>query len=102
MDCNPALCPYANGHFDRVNEALYDLVSNESIIDREIVRRYAERYQVCPFELSLDASLFADAVIGDYNYVFDPQVYLRRFFAEGVKGDYVFLIDEAHNLVDRA
>ena len=72
MDCNPALCPYANGHFDRVNEALYDLVSNESIIDREIVRRYAERYQVCPFELSLDASLFADAVIGDYNYVFDP------------------------------
>lgn len=104
MDCNPALCPYANGHFDRVNEALYDLVSNESIIDREIVRRYAERYQVCPFELSLDASLFADAVIGDYNYVFDPRASLKRFFAGdgNAPGNYVFLVDEAHNLVDRA
>lgn len=104
MDCSPALCPFAHGHFDRVNEALYELVANESVIDREVVRRYAQRYQVCPFELSLDASLFADAVICDYNYVFDPRASLKRFFAgEGnAPGNYVFLVDEAHNLVDRA
>ena len=56
---------------------------------------------MCPFELSLDVSVWADAIICDYNYVFDPQVYLRRFFAED-GGAYGFLVDEAHNLVDRA
>lgn len=62
---------------------------------------YSERYQVCPYEMSLDLATWVDAVICDYNYAFDPDVYLRRFFAEGSKGDYVFLIDEAHNLVER-
>ena len=61
----------------------------------------AEEYQVCPFEMSLDASLYADIIICDYNYVFDPNVYLKRFFSEGEKGDYIFLVDEAHNLVER-
>ncbi len=106
MDCNPALCPCADGHFDRVNEALYELVTGEKIIDRNMVRECAEKYRVCPFELSLDASLFADAVICDYNYVFDPRASLKRFFAGdgnvNTQGNYVFLIDEAHNLVDRA
>ena len=104
MECNPAVCPYAAGHFDRVNEALYDIVSHESMIDREKVSEYAEKYKVCPFELSLDVSLFADAVLCDYNYVFDPRASLKRFFANegGRAGGYVFLVDEAHNLVDRA
>ena len=104
MDCNPALCPYAAGHFDRVNEALYDMLSRESVIDRDVVRMYAERYSVCPFELSLDASLFTDIVVCDYNYVFDPRASLKRFFGGegGIQGNYVFLVDEAHNLVDRA
>lgn len=103
-DCNPSVCPFAAGHYDRVNEALYALVTSESVIDRDTVLRYAQKYSVCPFELSLDASLFADAVICDYNYVFDPRVSLKRFFANesSVKGNYVFLVDEAHNLVDRA
>ena len=57
---------------------------------------------VCPFELSLDAASWADNIICDYNYAFDPNVYLKRFFAEGVRGDYLFLVDEAHNLVERA
>lgn len=103
-NCNPDYCPYAKGHFDRVNDALFELITQEEKMDREIIRAYAKRYQVCPFELGLDASLFADAIIGDYNYVFDPRVNLKRFFSQTAydTGRYVFLVDEAHNLVDRA
>ena len=100
-DCNPAVCPYAKGHFDRVNECLYALITRENRFSREVIERYAMEYQVCPYELSLDVSLFADAVICDYNYVFDPHVYLRRYFSGDNAGKYIFLIDEAHNLLDR-
>ncbi len=101
-DCNPGACPRARGHFDRVNEAIYALLTKRDDFDRAAIEEYAERYQVCPFEMGLDMSLFADVIIGDYNYVFDPHAYLRRFFGEGeVRRDYLFLIDEAHNLVDR-
>lgn len=101
MECNPVACPYAKGHFDRINEAIYDLLMHEDSFDREILAIYAEKHQVCPFEMGLDMSLFADIVICDYNYLFDPHVRLQRFFAEGVHGSYTFLIDEAHNLVER-
>lgn len=100
-ECNPVNCPYAKGHYDRVNEAMYDLLTHADNFSREQIEAYAEKYQVCPFEMCLDMSLFADAVICDYNYLFDPHVYLRRFFAEGVRGEYIFLVDEAHNLVER-
>ena len=101
-ECNPEACPYADGHYDRINDAMYDLLTHEAHFTREKVQAYAAKHQVCPFELSLDMSLFADAVICDYNYVFDPRVYLKRFFADGLgKRDYVFLIDETHNLLDR-
>lgn len=100
-ECNPEYCPYAKGHYDRINDAMYDLLIHEDNYNREQIEVYAEKYQVCPFEMCLDMSLFSDAVICDYNYVFDPHVYLRRFFAEGVHGEYIFLIDEAHNLVER-
>lgn len=100
-ECNPAACPYAKGHYDRVNEAMYDLLTNADNFTRERIEAYAKKHQVCPFELCLDMSLFADAVICDYNYLFDPHVYLRRFFAEGIRGEYIFLVDEAHNLVER-
>ena len=100
-NCNPEYCPYAKGHFDRINDAMYELLVKEDSFSREKIEEYAIKHQVCPFEMCLDMSLFADAVIGDYNYVFNPHVYLRRFFGEGVQGDYIFLIDEAHNLVDR-
>lgn len=99
--CNPEYCPYAKGHYDRINDAMFDLLVNEDSFSREKIEDYAVKHQVCPFEMCLDMSLYSDAVIGDYNYVFDPHVYLRRFFGEGVQGDYLFLIDEAHNLVDR-
>ena len=101
MDCNPSNCPRAKGHYDRVNDAVYDLITTEDDFTRERMLAQAEKYQVCPFEMSLDASLYADVIICDYNYVFDPNVYLKRFFSEGEKGDYIFLVDEAHNLVER-
>ena len=101
VQCSPEYCPRAKGHYDRINEALYDLVTQEDRMTRECILAYADKHQVCPFEFQLDAALFADAVIGDYNYVFDPNVALKRFFSDR-SGDYLFLIDEAHNLVDRA
>ena len=100
-ECNPEYCPYAKGHYDRINDAMYDLLTHEDTYSRERIEEYATKHMVCPFEMCLDMSLFSDAVICDYNYVFDPHVYLRRFFSEGIKGEYVFLIDEAHNLVER-
>ena len=99
--CNPRDCTYAKGHFDRVNEAIIDIFENENLISREVAIRYAEKHHVCPFEFVLDVSLWADVIVCDYNYVFDPNVYLKRFF-EGIGDDYVFLVDEAHNLVDRS
>ncbi len=100
-ECNPDYCPYAKGHFDRVNNAVYDILISCDEISRENIELYAQKHQVCPFEMSLDVSLWVDAVIGDYNYVFDPNAHLKRFFSEGKKGKYLFLIDEAHNLVER-
>lgn len=138
-ECNPVACPRAKGHFDRVNEAIYAMLSTlveqradntadsssvpssetaytetddslkEStasqkggLFSREMIMEFAERYQVCPYEMSLDAALFADAIICDYNYVFDPTVYFRRFFGTEIKHDYTILVDEAHNLVERS
>lgn len=101
ISCNPEDCERAKGHYDRVNEAVYDMLIHEEKLTREILLSYAERHRVCPFEMGLDAALFADAVICDYNYAFDPDVYLRRFFSTEKKGDMIFLIDEAHNLVER-
>ncbi|MCD8301048.1 MAG: ATP-dependent DNA helicase [Clostridiales bacterium] len=100
-DCNPESCPYAKGHYDRVNDAVYELMATEHDYSRETLLAAAKKHQVCPFEMALDLSLWSDVIICDYNYVFDPNVCLRRFFAEGEKGDYLFLIDEAHNLVER-
>lgn len=99
--CNPENCSYARGHFDRINDAMYDLLTHEDRFTREKITEYARAHRVCPFEFCLDMSLFADGIICDYNYLFDPSVYLRRFFADSGSGEYLFLIDEAHNLVDR-
>lgn len=99
--CRPDVCPYAKGHFDRVNEAVYQLLHEADVFTREELIGQAQKYMVCPFELCLDTASWVDNIICDYNYVFDPHVYLKRFFAEGVRGDYLFLVDEAHNLVER-
>ena len=99
--CNPVDCPRARGHFDRVNDAVFDLINHECAVTAAVIDAYAEKHNVCPFEMQLDVSLWMDSVICDYNYVFDPYVYLKRFFGD-TKENYIFLIDEAHNLVERA
>ena len=99
-ECNPVSCPYAKGHFDRVNDAVYDLIMNYNEITRDVIENQSEKYMVCPFEMSLDVSLWVDAVICDYNYAFDPTAHLKRFFSENAGKKYIFLVDEAHNLVE--
>jgi len=100
-ECNPDACPYAKGHFDRVNDAVYEMITTMEEMSRENIETQAKKHSVCPFEMGLDVSLWVDAIICDYNYVFDPNAHLKRFFSEGKKGEYLFLIDEAHNLVER-
>lgn len=100
--CNPSACERAKGHYDRVNDAVFDVLTSETSITRDLIMQYAQKHMVCPFEMSLDIATWCDAVIGDYNYAFDPNASLKRFFAGDTTEEYVFLIDEAHNLVDRA
>ncbi len=100
-ECNPVACERAKGHYDRVNEAVFDLLISEEAMSRELIEQYAKKHQVCPFEMALDVTTWADAIICDYNYVFDPTVQLKRFFTGEKKNPYIFLIDEAHNLVER-
>lgn len=100
--CNPEQCPYARGFFTRINDALYEILHTRQLFTREFIEEMGEKYQLCPFELSLEIASWMDDIICDYNYVFDPNVYLKRFFVEGTRGGYIFLVDEVHNLVDRA
>jgi DNA excision repair protein ERCC-2 len=99
-DCRPETCEFAKGHFDRIKDAIEDAFEYDALT-RTTIETFARKHRVCPFEFALDLSLWADAIIGDYNYVFDPKVCLKRFFND-TPGRYVFLVDEAHNLVDRA
>lgn len=101
VECTPEKCPYAKGHYDRVNDAVFELLHKADVMNREVLLQQAKEWTVCPFEMCLDTATWADNIICDYNYVFDPNVYLKRFFQEGIKGDYIFLVDEAHNLVER-
>ncbi len=100
-ECNPQACPYAKGHFDRVNDAVYDLLKNGGGMGRKEIEEQAQKFQICPFEFALELSVWADGIICDYNYVFDPNAHLKRFFADGGNNHYLFLVDEAHNLVER-
>lgn len=99
-NCDPEVCPYAKGYYDRLRPALFQLLEQKDYMDKDIFQAYGREHQLCPFELSLDASTYSDVIICDYNYVFDPRVYLKRFFSD--QGEYLFLVDESHNLVDRA
>ena len=98
-ECTPEACPYANGYYDRVKAALWDGLDTHALT-ADALQELARKHKVCPFELGLDLSLWCDVVVGDYNYLFDPVVHLMRFFETA--GDYLFLIDEAHNLPGRA
>lgn len=99
--CNPEKCSFASGHFDRTLDALWDALNGDDDFCRETIIEYALKHHVCPYEFSLDLALFSDVIICDYNYAFDPRVYLRRFFDMPTE-NYVFLVDEAHNMIDRS
>ncbi len=99
QDCNPDYCPYSKNYYKKVHDALPQILKEDNF-NFENIKKFSEEYEVCPYELSLELSLFSSIIICDYNYLFDPVVYLKRFF--DVSGKYVFLIDEAHNLIERA
>ncbi len=100
--CNGEECGFARGYFDRINEAVETIFQNNALT-RERVTTVAELFSVCPFELSLELSLWVDCIICDYNYVFDPRIYLKRFFGEeDEEKNFTFLVDEANNMVDRS
>ncbi len=100
-DCDPEVCKYAKGYYNRVFKTIEDVYSNESLLTKELVKQYAKKHTVCPFELSLDLSNYADIIICDYNYVFDPIAHLIRYF-EDSRYNPILLCDEAHNLVSRS
>lgn len=99
-DCDPEVCPFARGYFDKIQGALKESFDTTHHFTREVVEELARAHEVCPFELSLDISTYADVVVCDYNYVFDPKARLIRFFE--VERPVRLLIDEAHNLVSRS
>ena len=97
---NPKDCPYAKGHFDRVNDAIIDIFDSCHNFSRENIEKFARLHMVCPFEYQLDLLDFSDFIVCDYNYIFDPTVYLKRFFENSMLR-FVLLIDESHNLLER-
>ena len=101
--CNPEDCVYAEGYYDKLTEAIRDILQNENVITADYLKNYGLAHHMCPFELSLDLSNWSDVIICDYNYVFDPFAALKRYFDESAtKADHLFLVDEAHNLIDRS
>ncbi|OME87271.1 ATP-dependent helicase [Paenibacillus sp. FSL A5-0031] len=99
--CEKEHCPYAEGYYDRINGAVLDILDQETIMTRPVIEAYAHKHKVCPFEFSLDLAYASDAVVCDYNYIFDPRISFKRQYAE-MKKRTALLVDEAHNLVDRA
>ncbi len=100
-NCSAEACPYSNGYYDRINDVVFEAIQKYNCFDFELICSIAKEYNVCPYELSLDISQWCDIIICDYNYLFDPKVKLQRFFIDSDLR-YIFLIDEAHNLPDRA
>lgn len=100
VNCDPAVCVFARDYFGKVKQALSEIDQHQAFT-RPVIEEIARKYEVCPFEFSLDLSLWVDCIICDYNYAFDPRVYLHRFFDFSAE-PYIFLVDEAHNLPDRA
>ena len=100
VSCNPKDCPYAKGHFDRVNDAIIDIFDSCDDFSRENIEKFARLHMVCPFEYQLDLLDFSDFIVCDYNYIFDPTVYLKRFFENSML-KFSLLVDESHNLLER-
>ncbi len=101
INCNPTSCDRAKGHFDRLNEAIYDIISNEKIITPDVVKEYSYKHNICPYFFQTELIDFVHIVVCDYNYVFNPSVSLNKYF-DKEKNDFIILVDEAHNLEDRS
>ncbi|MFW6374617.1 MAG: PD-(D/E)XK nuclease family protein, partial [Thermodesulfobacteriota bacterium] len=71
--CDGEFCPRAKGYYDRINTVLKTLFQEKSRFTREDIETAAQAHEICPFELSLDLSLWVDGIICDYNYAFDPR-----------------------------
>ncbi|HQB63389.1 MAG TPA: ATP-dependent DNA helicase, partial [Sedimentibacter sp.] len=99
--CEPEYCPYAKGYYDKLNIPLRETIKNDCLYDRDFIEELGKKHELCPFELSLDLAYMSDIVICDYNYYFDPRVALQREDVFNNDKD-ILLIDEAHNLEDRA
>ena len=100
--CERKHCHATRAYFDKINEALYELLTNYRTYTKDIIDEISAKYSLCPYELSLELSEWCELVVCDYNYLFDLNAYLRRYFEYPSEADFVFLIDEAHNLPDRA
>ena len=98
--CNPDECPFAKDYYTNIRRVLEDSLRHYQTFDFKTIQEIAGHYAICPFEFSLDLSLFSDIIICDYNYFFDPIVYLKRYFDDDAS-DKVVLVDEAHNLIER-
>ncbi len=104
VHCHPEACPRAKDYYDRLRSSgVLDELMEVGCADGPAITEAADRHLLCPFELSLDAAVQADVVIGDYNYVLSPHAAIHRFFGspEQAKRNLV-LLDEAHNLPGRA
>ena len=99
--CNPEECPYAKGYYNKIQTVLRYAILNYDDFDLQTITQLAYENQICPFEFELDLSLFMDIIICDYNYLFDPISYMKRYFDEDTSS-FLVLVDEAHNLVDRS
>ncbi len=101
--CHEDFCPYARDYAGKMEKSglLDRLRESHSHFDPEAVFAAAKQEKVCPFEVQLELARRADAIAADYNYVFDPGAALSHLDREGLASA-ILLIDEAHNLPDRA
>lgn len=99
-DCDPEVCKYAKGFFNRLRDAVTDAFFNNDVFTKEVVEEYAMKHKICPFEFSLMLSYYMNVVICDYNYAFCPKTHLKRYF-DIPEYNIRLLVDEAHNLVSR-
>lgn len=100
--CHEAFCPFAKDYKERLMETnLLTGLLEHSLLTPELIYQKGLEHQLCPFELSMELSSHCDLIVGDYNYVFDPAVYLRRVFSKKDQADWLLIIDEAHNLYER-
>lgn len=92
-------CKFASSCHESTIEALFYLAENAKVFTKENIFQAAVKFGCCPFVLQTELLAFADVVVCDYNYIFSPDIFnkINTFFS----GNDVFLVDEAHNLIDR-